>query len=74
MGISDMLFESIMRYVATTVAGWRQANDWDVPVSINLSAHQLRNHRLLALIKSILQQLNVEQRLINLELTENDAA
>jgi len=70
MGISDMLFESIMRFVCKAVARWRANDDWDVPVSVNLSAHQLRNHNLLALIKSILQQQNVEQKLINLELTE----
>lgn len=69
-GISDMLFESIMRFVCKAVARWRADIDWDIPVSVNLSAHQLRNHNLLALIKSILQQQNVEQRLINLELTE----
>ena len=50
--------------------GKRKSLDWDVPVSVNLSAHQLRNHNLLALIKSILQQQNIEQKLINLELTE----
>jgi diguanylate cyclase (GGDEF)-like protein len=70
MGISDMLFESIMRFVCTAVARWRKDIDWDIPVSVNLSAHQLRNHKLLTLIKSILQQQNIEQKLINLELTE----
>ena len=70
MGISDMLFESIMQFVCKAVARWRDDIDWDVPVSVNLSAHQLRNHNLLPLIKSILQQQNVEQKLINLELTE----
>jgi len=70
MGISDVLFESIMGFVCTAVARWKTNLDWDVPVSVNLSAHQLRNHNLLALIKSILQQQNVEQKLINLELTE----
>ena len=70
MGISDMLFECIMRFVCTAVARWRKDLDWDVPVSVNLSAHQLRNHNLVGLIKSILRQQNVEQKLINLELTE----
>ena len=66
MGISDMLFESIMRFVCTAVARWRKDIDWDIPVSVNLSAHQLRNRKLLTLIKSILQQQNIEQKLINL--------
>jgi len=70
MGISDMMFESIMRFVCTSVARWRKESDWDVPVSVNVSAHQLRNHNLVGLIKSILQAQNIEQKLINLELTE----
>ncbi len=70
MGISDMLFETIMRFVCKAVARWKADGDWDIPVSVNLSAHQLRNHNLVALIKSILQQQNIEQKLINLELTE----
>ncbi len=71
MGISDMLFECIMRFVCAAVARWRKDLDWDIPVSVNLSAHQLRNHNLVGLIKSILQQQNIKQGLINLELTES---
>ena len=71
MGISDLLFESIMRTVCSTVAGWRNKVDWITPVSINLSAHQLRNQKLVELIKSILEQSSVGQKLINLELTES---
>lgn len=70
MGISDVFFESVMRHVCTTVARWKKNGDWDIPVSVNLSAHQLRNHRLVALIKSILKGRKIEQSLINLELTE----
>lgn len=70
MGISDILFECIMRKVCDTVGRWRTDADWDVPVSVNLSAHQLRNHKLVALIKSILGEYSVGQKLINLELTE----
>ena len=70
MGISDLLFESIMKFVCSSVARWKDASDWDVPVSVNLSAHQLRNHNLLGLIESILKSQNIEQKLINLELTE----
>jgi diguanylate cyclase len=70
MGISDILFECIMRKVCETVGRWRRAGGWEVPVSVNLSAHQLRNEKLLMLIKSILQEYSVGQKLINLELTE----
>jgi len=70
MGVSDLLFETILTVVCKAVAGWREADAWDVPVSINVSAHQLRNNNLLSLIQSVLEKQRVEQKLINLELTE----
>lgn len=70
MGISDVLFESIMRRVCMTVRSWRDSSGWDVPVSVNLSAQQLRNQQLVQLVGSILEQFSPGQKLINLELTE----
>ena len=70
MGISDLLFETIMRSVCQDVVKWRGNGGWDVPVSVNLSAHQLRNRDLVALIKSILMNAQIDRKLINLELTE----
>jgi len=70
MGVSDMLFESIMRSVCEDVARWRAQGEWEVPVSVNLSAHQLRNRHLVDLIKGILGSKAIDKRLINLELTE----
>lgn len=70
MGVSDVLFETILRNVCGAVAGWRAEGDWNIPVSVNLSVHQLRNSRLVEMITTILKQNNVEQKLINLELTE----
>ena len=70
MGISDVIFESIMRSVCADVAKWRKTVDWKIPVSVNLSAHQLRNRDLVSLIKGILQSEDVDKKLINLELTE----
>ncbi len=70
MGISDVLFETVMRHVCGAVARWQADTDWDIPVSVNLSAHQLRNHKLVEVIKAILRKKKVEQKLINLELTE----
>ncbi|HEX5765996.1 MAG TPA: EAL domain-containing protein [Woeseiaceae bacterium] len=70
MGISDVLFECIMRRVCKTVRSWRDSYGWDVPVSVNLSAHQLRNQQLVQLVGSILEQFSPGKKLINLELTE----
>lgn len=70
MGISDMLFEKVLAHVCKTVSEWQRDYGWDVPVSVNLSAHQLRNHKLLDVIKGGLRERNLEQSLLNLELTE----
>ncbi len=70
MGISDVLFETIMNKVVGDVAVWRSKGNWDVPVSVNLSAHQLRNRDLVSLIREILERAQVNRELINLELTE----
>jgi len=70
IGISDILFETIMRCVCTEVAAWRKLGEWEIPVSVNLSAHQLRNSDLVSLIKGILKSNEIDQKLINLELTE----
>lgn len=70
MGISDVLFETIMRSVCGDVAEWRAKVGWNIPVSVNLSAHQLRNRDLVSLIKGIMESTCVDQNLINLELTE----
>jgi diguanylate cyclase (GGDEF)-like protein len=70
MGISDILFENIMKCVCTDVAKWKAQGEWTIPVSVNLSAHQLRNSDLVSLIKGILKSKEVDQKLINLELTE----
>jgi diguanylate cyclase (GGDEF)-like protein len=70
MGISDLLFSRIMRSVCQDVGMWREHGEWEIPISINLSAHQLRNRDLVHLIKDILESGQVDKKLINLELTE----
>ncbi|MEM7431108.1 MAG: EAL domain-containing protein [Pseudomonadota bacterium] len=70
MGVSDKLFESILTQVCKDVAQWRKAGDWDVPVAVNMSAHQLRNADIVSVIKQILLVQNIDRKLINLELTE----
>ena len=70
MGISDRLFEAILRDVCSDVASWRASGNWKIPVSVNISAHQLRNNDLVSMIKQILFQQSIDQKLLNLELTE----
>jgi len=70
MGISDLLFETVLTDVCNEVAAWRDQGGWNVPVSVNLSAHQLRNSDLVSLVKRILLTKALDRKLINLELTE----
>lgn len=70
MGISDVLFEAVLRRVCESVRRWHDECQWDIPVSVNLSPHQLRNHDLVGLIQKVLEENKVDRRLINLELTE----
>jgi len=70
IGISDLMFETILTDVCNDIAGWRDSADWDVPVSVNLSAHQLRNSDLVSLVKKTLARKSIDRKLINLELTE----
>jgi diguanylate cyclase (GGDEF)-like protein len=70
MGISDLMFETILSDVCNDVAGWKDEGGWDVPVSVNLSAHQLRNADLVNLVKRTLMSKELDRKLINLELTE----
>jgi diguanylate cyclase (GGDEF)-like protein len=70
MGVSDLLFEAILADVCSEIAAWRDGCGWDAPVSVNLSAHQLRNADLVSLVKRVLAERSVDRNLINLELTE----
>ena len=70
MGISDVLFQAILTNVCGAVATWRSESKWEIPISVNLSVHQLRNDKLVEMIKEILQNNDVEETMINLELTE----
>ena len=70
MGISDLLFEAIMNCVCRDIAVWQEQSGWNVPISVNLSPHQLRQGNLVSQIQEILARQNVGKELINLELTE----
>jgi len=70
IGISDLMFETILGDVCNEVAKWKEEGGWNVPVSVNLSAHQLRNADLVNLVKGIMMSKELDRKLINLELTE----
>jgi diguanylate cyclase (GGDEF)-like protein len=70
IGISDLLFECMLEQVCSTVACWKSAMTWDVPISVNLSARQLRNRKLTDIVKQALAVRSLDKNLLNLELTE----
>jgi len=70
IGLSNLLFETVLTSVCRDIAVWRETAEWKVPVSVNLSPHQLRVSNLVSLIKKILARHDVGAELINLELTE----
>ena len=70
MGISDLIFELILRNVCADIAKWQETVKWTIPVSVNVSAHQLRNRDLVSLIKGVLASENIDKKLLNIELTE----
>lgn len=70
MGISDRMFQTILSNVCSDVAMWQRDESWTVPVSINLSAHQLRNTDLVRLIRETMSVKSMDRDLLNLELTE----
>ena len=70
MGISDVLFETVLNSVCTDIASWKEESSWTVPISVNVSPHQLRNADLVNFIIKILASQNVANELLNLELTE----
>ncbi len=67
----DALGEWVLRRVS------RQAQEWDrkgltkVPVSVNVSGHQLRDDRLLHAITSCLQDFNLKGSQLAIEITES---
>lgn len=70
IGLSNLLFETVLASVCRDIAAWQEAGTWEVPVSVNLSPHQLRDRHLAGLIKKTLAKHAIDAELIKLELTE----
>ena len=70
MGISDLLFEAVLDNICDSLDRWQDERDWSVPVSVNVSAHQLGNGNFPSFIRDKLAAKKIHPWLINLELTE----
>ena len=70
VGLSDAIFETMLRQLADEVSTWRRDLGWNAPTSINISAHQLRNPQFSQLVLSVLAARGLSPDTIKLELTE----
>ena len=69
-GLSDAIFESMLNSVCEDIVGWRDEVERPFPVSVNLSAQQLRGTDLVRLVRQALERANIDRSLLCLELTE----
>jgi EAL domain-containing protein (putative c-di-GMP-specific phosphodiesterase class I) len=70
-GLIGELGEFVLREAAGQIAAWRAAGLGEVPVAVNLSAHQLRREGLAARVAEILREAEVPARLLGVEITES---
>ena len=70
LGLSDSLFDSMLLQVGQFIVEWQSTEDIP-PISINISAQQLRNPDFVASVRSNLAATGVAPTMIKLELTES---
>ena len=70
-GLIVPLGEWVVRSVCEQMAAWRRAGHRDVPVSINVSAQQLRDHALVDQVRRMLDETGLEPRELDFEITES---
>lgn len=70
-GLINPLGEWVMQTACAQNRAWQQAGLPAFPISINLSAKQLRSGRLVGLVRRVLEQTGLDGRYLDLELTES---
>ncbi len=70
LGMSDDLFQAVLAKVCGTKKSWKGHKLHDIPVSINMSAHQLRNQDLLDIVGTAIDDYGLSTDMIKFELTE----
>ena len=70
MGMAEAIFESMLKSVCDDIVSWRDHVDKPFPVSINVSAQQLRGSDIVRQVRQALEQANIDRHLLRLELTE----
>jgi len=72
-GLMGRLGEWVLRQCCLQVAAWDKAGVPPVVVAANLSAHQLRSNKLVATMKTLLEETGADANQIEMELSENVA-
>jgi diguanylate cyclase (GGDEF)-like protein/PAS domain S-box-containing protein len=70
-GLIISLGEFVLREACEQIARWHKAGLGDVPVAINVSAHQLRGADLVRVVARALSDFDIRPNLLELELTES---
>jgi diguanylate cyclase (GGDEF)-like protein len=69
-GLITQLTNWVLDHAFRQIHDWRQAG-FELPLSINLSAHDLHDTDLVCRVRTLLAKWNVEPRLVQFELTES---
>lgn len=70
-GLIERIGMWVLRHSCAQAAAWQAAGLAPVPVSVNLSAHQLRQAELAAHVRAILEQTGLAPAFLELEITES---
>lgn len=70
-GLISQLGRQVLRRAVFDAAGWRRDFGKDIPVAVNLSAHQLRDPDLVEMVAALLAESGLPASLLELEITES---
>jgi len=72
-GLIDPLGQWVLREACAQNKKWQDSGMKQVPVAVNLSLHQIKDHNIVNIIKGILDETGLESRFLELEITESIA-
>ncbi|POA57705.1 MULTISPECIES: putative bifunctional diguanylate cyclase/phosphodiesterase [unclassified Pseudomonas] len=70
-GLIGPIGEFVLRQACRQACQWRQQGLEPIRVSVNLSVYQLRQGKLVSLVRQVLEETGLEPHLLELELTES---
>ncbi len=70
-GMAVLISEWVLRQACQQIRSWQQSGMEAVPVSVNLSARQFSDRKLLQVIDAALDESGVDPRLLEIEVTES---